>query len=60
MEILLTTEVKQSPFRDFLLWILKRGDIRITTVHIEYFKVGENESDPIILKFGHKGVLNAK
>lgn len=44
----------KSPFREFLLWILERTDIRITTVHIEYFKIGGDESDPIVLKFGHE------
>lgn len=42
-----------TPFRKFLLWVLKRTDIRITTVYIEYFKVGTDESNPIILQFGH-------
>lgn len=43
-----------SPFREFLLWLLKREDIRISTICIEYFGVKNGDSDPIILKFGHK------
>lgn len=49
-----------SPFRDFLLWLLKRDDIRIMTVYIEYFKEKDGDADPIVLKFGHKGAFNAK
>jgi hypothetical protein len=43
-----------SPFREFLLWLLKQEDIRVSTVCIEYFKVKNGDSDPIILKFGHR------
>lgn len=46
-----------SPLRRFIAWILEREDIRITTVHIEYFKAGGDESDPIIFKFGHRSTL---
>lgn len=58
MEI--SSKIAVSPFRAFLLWLLSRDDIRIMTVHIEYFKEKDGDADPIVLKFGHKGVLNAK
>lgn len=45
-----------SPFRAFLLWIINRTDIRISTVYIEYFKPGQ-EDNPIVLKFGHRKSL---
>lgn len=43
-----------SPFRAFILWILNREDIRISTVCIEYFSIKGGDKDPIILKFGHE------
>lgn len=47
----------QSPFRAFLLWLLEREDIRISTVYIEYFKEKDGDADPIVLKFGHRSRL---
>lgn len=47
--------MKLSALRKFLLWIIKRSDIKITTVHIEYYKT--NEADPIVFKFGHESRL---
>jgi hypothetical protein len=46
-----------SPFRDFLLWLLSREEIKISTVYIEYFYTVHGDSDPIILKFGHKSAF---
>jgi hypothetical protein len=43
-----------NQFREFLLWLIKREDIRISTVCIEYFNPKYGDKDPIILKFGHE------
>lgn len=62
MEILseIVVKGKRGALREFMSWIIERQDILICTVHIEYFKKGGNEADPIVFKFGHKGVLDAK
>lgn len=49
---LIPNRFSRTPFRRFLIWLLEREDIRVSTVHIEYFKEG-GEKDPIVLKFGH-------
>lgn len=50
--------MERSPLREFLRWIADRTDIKIMTVHIEYFK--DDESNPIVFKFGHKDALEPK
>lgn len=49
-----------STFRAFLLWLLQRDNIRISTVYIEYFYKDQGDKDPIILKFGHRSALGEK
>lgn len=50
----------KNALREFVLWILGRTDIRISTIHIEYFKTNDGDADPIILKFGHISRLEEK
>lgn len=52
MEILSRTS-NRSPLRDFIRWIIEREDIAISTVSIEYFKIGK-EDKPVVLRFGHR------
>jgi hypothetical protein len=49
-----------SPLRNLIEEIINRDDIKITTVHIEYFKTTQGDADPIILKFGHQSKLEDK
>jgi hypothetical protein len=43
-----------NAFREYLISLIKREDIRISTVCIEYFNPKFGEADPIIFKFGHE------
>jgi hypothetical protein len=49
-----------STFRAFLLWLIQRPEIRISTVYIEYFYEKQGDGDPIVFKFGHKSHLKEK
>lgn len=57
METSSRTPSHKNPLRELIRWIIEREDIAISTVVIEYFKKGGDDTDPIVLKFGHKSAL---